>query len=140
MNYRELIQTYFERSHALTWFWTVYILVIGGILAFSLFRERKDLPRTVLITVLYAGFAYKNLGAIEDTTLEREAVLSALKAYTPTASEAADVNRIRERLEPKLQPSTVTDVRYFHWACDLLTIAALWAREWRRPKATPSSA
>src|SRR5258707_15816296 len=129
MNYRELVQTYFERCNALTWFWTVYILVIGGILAFSLFREQKDLPRTILITLLYIGFAYKNLGAIEATTLEREAVLSAVKAYTPTESDAADVKRVRERLEPTLQPSTVADVRYFHLACDLLTIAALWVRE-----------
>ena len=139
MNYRELVQTYFERSNALTWFWTVYILVIGGLLAFSLFRERKDLPRTILITLLYAGFAYKNLGAIEATTLEREAVLSAVKAYTPTESEIADVKRVRERLEPTLQPSTVADVRYFHLVCDLLTIATLWVREWRRPKPTLAS-
>src|SRR5437762_9519708 len=103
MNYHELVQAYFDRSHALTWYWTVYVLVIGGIVAFSLFREYKNLPRTVLITLLYAGFAYKNLGAIEATTLEREAVLSALKAYAPIDSEAATVKQVRERLEPTLQ-------------------------------------
>src|SRR5205823_14237588 len=107
MNYHELVQTYFERSNALTWFWTVYIAVIGGILAVSLFRETKDFPRTVLITLLYVGFAYKNLGAIEATTVEREAGRSAVKAYTPTTSEAADVKRVRDVLEPTLQPATV---------------------------------
>jgi hypothetical protein len=133
MNYHELVQAYFERSRALSWYWTVYIAVIGGILAFSLFRFQKDLPRTILITLLYAGFAWKNLGAIEATTLEREAFLSAMKDYRPAQSEAVDVKRVRERLEPTLQPSSVADVRYFHLACDLLTIVALWVREWRRP-------
>src|SRR5438105_1440678 len=114
MKYHELVQTYFERSVALQWYWTVYILVIGGILAFSMFRERSDLVRTILITVLYAGFAYKNLGAIEATTEEREAFLSALKNYPTNGPDAADINRIRGELLPALQPATVGDVRYFH--------------------------
>lgn len=135
MNYHQLVEAYFERSNALTWFWTVYIVVIGGILAFSLFRAEKDFLRTVLITLLYAGFAYKNLGAIEATTVEREAFLSALKVYAPTQSEAGDVQRVRERLEPTLQPSTVNDVRYFHIGCDVLTVVVLWWREWKRPRA-----
>src|SRR5438045_2185709 len=103
MNYHELVQAYFERSSALSWFWTVYILVIGGILGFSSFRLRPDMVTTVLVTVLYLCFAYKNLGAIEATTQEREALLSALKDYPSTGQDAADVKRVRDKLEPTLQ-------------------------------------
>src|SRR5207245_1911052 len=35
MNYSELIQAYFERSVALQWYWTIYVLVIGGVLGGS---------------------------------------------------------------------------------------------------------
>ena len=35
MSYSELIQLYFERSTALQWYWTIYVVVIGGLLAFS---------------------------------------------------------------------------------------------------------
>ena len=57
MNYSELIQAYFERSVALQWYWTVYVLVIGGILGFSMFRQRREFVTTVLITILFACFA-----------------------------------------------------------------------------------
>src|SRR5207245_2259175 len=107
MNYSQLVQAYFDRSNALLWYWTVYVIVIGGILGFSLFREHKDLARTLLISVLYLCFAYKNLGAIEATTVEREAVLSAMKSYPADGPDAADVKRVRDVLEPTLQPAEV---------------------------------
>jgi hypothetical protein len=132
MNYHDLIQAYFERTGALTWYWTVYIAVIGGVLAFSSFRLRPDIVTTVLVTLLYAGFAYKNLGAIEGTTLEREALLTALKDYPMSGPDGQGDKRVRELLEPTLQPATIGDVRYFHLACDLMTIAVLWVKEWRR--------
>ncbi len=42
MNYSELIQAYFERSVALQWYWTIYVLVIGGVVGFSTFRQRRN--------------------------------------------------------------------------------------------------
>ena len=33
MKYNELIQLYFERSTALQWYWNLYVVVIGGLLA-----------------------------------------------------------------------------------------------------------
>ncbi len=137
MKYNELVQAYFDRSNALLWYWTIYVIVIGGILAFSLFREHKNLLRTVLITILYLCFAYKNLGAIEATSLERQAMLDAMKAYPADGPDAADVKRVRERLEPALAPAEIGGpfgVRNFHMACDLLTVIALWVREWRRKR------
>lgn len=134
MDYSQLIQAYFERSTALQWYWTIYVLVIGGVLGFSTFRQRPETITVVLVTILYGCFAYKNLGAIEATAAERQAILSAIKAYPVTGSHAADIQRVRDVLEPAMPPYDVNGVRYFHWACDLLLIAALWTKEWLRRK------
>src|SRR5438445_6461139 len=134
MKYSELIQAYFDRCVALQWYWTIYVLVIGGVLAFSSFRQHKDIVTTALVIILYACFAYKNLGAIGATLMERQALVSAIKEYPASGSGAADVKRVRDVLEPTLTSQEYAGVRNFHVACDLLTIAFLLAREWRRPK------
>jgi hypothetical protein len=139
MNYGELIQAYFERSTALQWYWTVYVLVIGGVLGFSTFRRRPELVTTILVTILYACFAYKNLGAIEATAEEREAIRLAIKDYPDSGLNGADVKRVRDKLEPRLPEYDIAGARYFHLLCDLLTIAFLWAKEWRRRKSEPLS-
>jgi len=36
MKYAELTQLYFDRSNALQWYWTIYVLVIGGLLMLML--------------------------------------------------------------------------------------------------------
>jgi hypothetical protein len=139
MSYSALIQAYFERSTALQWYWTIYILVIGGIAGFSTLRQRQELVTTILIGILYACFAFKNDGAIEATALEREAILSAIKDYPATGSNGDDISRVRAALEPTLTPYDITGARYFHVACDLLTIAFLCAKEWRRGKTMEQS-
>jgi hypothetical protein len=124
----------------LQWYWTIYVLVIGGLLAFSSLRQRKDALTVLLVSILYSFFAYKNLGAIHDVTRERFAILSAIKESSPAAhtdADGVDVNRLRELLEPTLNPPAYEGVRNFHVASDVLTIAAIWAMEWRRRKALP---
>jgi hypothetical protein len=132
MRYADLIELYFNRSNALQWYWTVYVVVIGGLLAFSSLRQRPDVITAVLVSVLYLCFAYKNLGAIGDVTMERYAVLAAIKEFTPSVNEAPDMRGTRTHLEPTLRPPEWPGVRNFHIACDVLTVAALWAMEWRR--------
>ena len=139
MNYNELIQAYFERSTALQWYWTVYVAVIGGLLAFSVFRQRPETVTVVLVTALYVCFAYKNLGAIEVTLLERQAFRSAINKYPADGSNSGDITRVREALEPILPLADPEGVRYFHIACDLMTIAAVWIKEWQRRKRTEQS-
>jgi hypothetical protein len=138
MNYRELIQAYFERSTALQWYWTVYVAVIGGLLAFSVFRQRPETVTVILVTVLYACFAYKNLGAIEVTLLERQAIRAAINEYPAEGSNASEVKRVRDKLEPIMPLAEPEGVRYFHVFCDLLTIAVIWAKEWQRRKTRES--
>jgi hypothetical protein len=132
MTYAQLIQAYFERSTALQWYWTVYVLVIGGVLGFSTLRQRPEIVTVVLVTILYGCFAYKNLGAIEVTLLERQAFRTAIQEYPASGPGAEDVQRVRGVLEPVLPLAEPTGVRYFHLVCDLLTVAAVWAKEWRR--------
>src|SRR5438105_12792503 len=88
MSYGELIRLYFERSTALQWYWTIYVLVIGGLLAFSSLRQRGDLVTVVLITVLYCFFAYKNMGAIHDVTLQRAAVVELIRQTSAPSGPA----------------------------------------------------
>src|SRR5436190_24064506 len=136
MNYHELVQAYFERSTALQWYWTLYVLVIGGVLGFSMFRRQPELVTTILVTILYGCFAYKNLGAIEATAEEREAILRAVKGYpSESRPNTEDIKRVRTALEPTLTEYSIAGARYFHLLCDLLTIAFLWTKEWRRRNA-----
>ena len=106
MNYHELIQAYFERSVALQWYWTVYVVVIGGVLGFSTFRQRPEAVTVLLVTVLYALFAYKNLAAIEHTLLERQVIFSAIRDYPASGPNADDIKRVRA--EVRLLPNQET--------------------------------
>jgi hypothetical protein len=139
MTYGELIHTYFERSVALQWYWSIYVLVIGGVLAFSAFRQRPELITTILVALLYVGFAYKNLGAIEATAEEREAIRSVIREYPASGSNAEDVRRVRDRLEPRLPAYDIDGARTFHWACDLLVLIFLSFKEWHRTRPGLSS-
>jgi hypothetical protein len=98
MNYSELIQAYFERSVALQWYWTIYVIAIGGVLGFSTFRQRPELVTTILVTILYACFAYKNVGAIEATAEEREAIRAAFIQYPAAGPNAASSRRSWHRV------------------------------------------
>ena len=137
MTYSELVQMYFERSNALQWYWTLYVIVIGALLAFSSMRKQRDVLTTALVTALYCCFAYKNLDAIHDVTVQRFAVLDALKQLS-SAGVTPSVNPSARILEPTLLPPAFEGVRDFHILSDLLTIAALWAMELRRKRSAPA--
>ncbi len=132
MNYAELTQIYFERSAAMQGYWTIYIVVIGAVLGFSTFRQRPELVTTMIVTVLYACFAYKNVGAIEATAAEQQAILQAIRAFPEIGPNADDVTRALAGLKRVVPEYDVRGARYFHLACDLLTIAAVWVKEWHR--------
>jgi hypothetical protein len=139
MSYSQLVQLYFDRSNALQWYWTLYVIILGGLLAFSSLRQRKDLVTVALLSLLYAAFAYKNMGALLDVTNERFAILSTMREYRGTDADTTDTIKLRERLEPTLNPTDYDGVRNFHIACDVLTLLALWAMEWRRHRQPPTT-
>ena len=132
MNYNELIQLYFERSNAMQQYWNLYVIIVGGVLAFSSLRKQPAAITTALVCILFALFAYKNLDAMKDTTAQRFATLEAIKQFDSGAAAAAPSKQVRDLLEPTLTPATFGSVKVTHIISDLLTSAALWAMELRR--------
>jgi len=131
MNYNELIQLYFERSTAMQQYWNLYVIIVGGVLAFSSLRKQPAAITTALVCILFALFAYNNLDAMKDTTAQRFATLEAIKQFDSGAA-AAPSKQVRDLLEPTLTPATFNSVRTTHVISDILTIAALCAMELRR--------
>ena len=43
MNYNELIQLYFERANAMQAYWNLYVVIVGGLLAFSSMRKQPTI-------------------------------------------------------------------------------------------------
>ena len=132
MNYNELIQLYFERSTAMQQYWNLYVIIVGGVLAFSSLRKQPAAITTLLVCTLFALFAYNNLDAMKDTTAQRFATIEAIKQFDSGAGAASPSKQVRDLLEPTLTPATYNSVRTTHVISDILTIAALWAMELRR--------
>jgi len=127
MNYNELIQLYFERSNSLQSYWTLYVVIVGGLLAFSSLRKHPAPLTTLIVSILFGLFAYENHDAIQSTTRQRLATLEAIK-------QSGDASAIRTVLEPTMTPATPGSVRTTHLVSDLLTLAGLWAMEFGRRK------
>jgi hypothetical protein len=134
MNYNELIQLYFERSTAMQAYWNLYVLIVGGLLAFSSLRKQPAAITTALVSILFALFAYKNLDAMYDTTAQRFATLQAIKQFDSSGATLPSSKQVRDLIEPTLTPATYGSVRATHVTSDILTIAAIWAMEFRRRK------
>ena len=132
MNYNELIQLYFERSTAMQQYWNLYVVIVGGVLAFSSLRKQPAAITTALVCILFALFAYNNLDAMKDTTAQRFATLEAIKQFESATGGASPSKQVRDLLEPTLTPATYNSVRTTHVISDVLTIAALCAMELRR--------
>jgi hypothetical protein len=132
MNYNELIQLYFEHSTAMQAYWNLYVVIVGGLLAFSSLRKQPAAITTLIVSILFALFAYENLDAMYDTTRQRFATIQAIKQFDSSGTNAASSKQARDLLEPTLTPATYNSVRATHVTSDILTIAALWAMELRR--------
>jgi hypothetical protein len=132
MNYNELIQLYFERAGAMQQYWNLYVVIVGGILAFSSLRKQPAAITTALVCVLFGLFAYNNLDAMHDTTAQRFATLDAIRQAGTGGTASAEQNRVHQLLLPTLTPATYGSVRTTHLISDVLTIAALCAMELRR--------
>ena len=52
MHYAQLVELYFERSTALQNYWTLYVVIIGGLLAFSSLRQIPNRLTTILVLPL----------------------------------------------------------------------------------------
>ena len=126
MNLPELTQLYFERSNALQSLWTLYVVIIGGLLAFSSLRQRPDVLTTVLVAGLFLIFAARNLGGIRDATFQRLAVREAIGRAEAAAPSG------QAGLTATLTPPTYAEGRNVHVVTDLLVVVTLGAIEFRR--------
>jgi hypothetical protein len=131
MNYNELIQLYFERSNALQGYWNLYVVVVGGLLAFSSLRKQPALVTTLIVSLLFGLFACENHDAIQVATGQRLATHEAITNFDPGAA-GPTAKRVRDVLEPTLTPASHASVRTTHLTSDILVIAGLWAMELRR--------
>jgi hypothetical protein len=116
-------------------FWNLYVLVVGGVLAFASMRKQPAAITTLIVCILFALFAYENFGALHDVTAQRYALLQSVKDFAPPDGSAA-VTGTRQLLEPTLTPATWASVKRTHVTSDILTIAALVAMEFRRRRLT----
>ena len=133
MTYNDLIQLYFERSNALQAYWTLYVVIVGGLLAFSSLRKQPAALTTLVVSILFALFAYENLDAILETSRQRFATLDAIKA------SQTDTQHVRASIEPTLRPATLGSSTATHLVSDFLTIAGLWVMELRRRRHAQTS-
>ena len=112
-------------------YWNLYVIIVGGLLAFSSLRKQPAAVTTLIVSILFALFAYKNLDAMHDVTAQRFAILESVKGFD-AGGTAPTGQKVRELLEPTLTPASYGSVQATHLTSDLLTIAALWAMEYRR--------
>jgi hypothetical protein len=133
MKYNDLIQLYFERTTALQNYWTLYVVIVGGLLAFSSLRKQPAAMTTLVVSILFCLFAYENLDAIKATAVQRHATLAAIK-QSDAGSTAPEIKPVRDLLEPTLNPATVSSTQTTHLISDLLTLVGLWVMELRRRK------
>ena len=133
MKYTDLIQLYFERTTALQNYWTLYVVVVGGLLAFSSLRKQPAALTTLIVSILFGLFAYENLDAIKATATQRHAALAAIK-QSDAGSTAAEIKPVRDLLEPTLNPASISSMQTTHLISDILTIVGLWVLELRRRK------
>jgi hypothetical protein len=131
MNYSELIQLYFERSNALQAYWNLYVVIVGGLLAFSSLRKQPAFVTTLIVSVLFGLFAYENHDAIQVATGQRLATHEAVTKFDLSAATPSE-KQLRDLLEPTLTPASHRSVRITHLTSDILVIIGLWAMDFRR--------
>ena len=139
MNYSELIQLYFERSNALQAYWTLYVVIVGGLLAFSSLRKQPAVVTTLIVSLLFGLFAYENHDAIQVATGQRLATHEAIKKFDLSGAPPS-ANQLRELIEPTMTPASHKGVKTTHLTSDILVIVALWAMELRRRRLGAASA
>ena len=98
MNYHELIQLYFDRSTAMQAYWNLYVLVVGGLLAFSSLRKQRAAVTTALVCLLFVLFAYENLGAMKYVTAQRFALLDAIRQFDAGGGATTNPKPVRDQL------------------------------------------
>ena len=105
MKYDELIQLYFERSNALQAYWTLYVVIVGGMLAFSSMRKLPAAVTTLIVTLLFGLFASSGTAPAYRIT----AVITALALASPALAV------LWRRLRQGVLVAAPDDARFGAW-------------------------
>jgi hypothetical protein len=139
MKYNDLVQLFFERSNALQTFWTIWVAVVGALLAFCAARRKLGLWMMCILTVGFCLFACVNLFGMRDVSAQRLAAMKAMKDFPPPAEsnkeERQSLEAVRKTIEDSLNPPTVGVVTTFHLLVDLLVLVAIWVISYRKEPA-----
>jgi hypothetical protein len=125
MELKDLLSLYFERTNAMQTFWTFYVTIILGLLAFfgSTKLPRKPYGITFILSLAFCMFAFVNLQALRGVTRQRNVTKDLIVAshleHTPDGFVAM-------RIRPTLDPPTESGVIAVHISGDILTIGAMW--------------
>lgn len=125
MDFKDLVNLYFERSNALQTYWSFYISIVLALLAFfgSLKRSRHNLLLTVFLSISFIVCAAMNLSALWDVTEARLAVKQLI--LTRTFSPPLDPE-VLNAMRGVLKPATLGWVVGTHLSGDILTLAGIW--------------
>src|SRR2546423_270652 len=106
MKYNDLIQLYFERTTALQNYWTLYVVIVGGLLAFASLRKQPAALTTLIVSILFGLFAYENLDAIKATATQRHATLAAIR-QSDSGPNAPEIKPVRDIFRPTPAPASI---------------------------------
>lgn len=124
MQFKDVMQMYFERTNAMNALWGFYITVCLAILGFfggGKIRQR-NIVLAVFMSVSFFGFAWVNRSAIENAAQQR-CLLKTQAESAPGSIKA---------LVDTLDPPSLSSVRWFHLASDGMVILGMWYFTLRR--------
>jgi hypothetical protein len=127
MDFKDLISLYYERSTALQTFWSFYVTIILGLLAFfgSLKPSRQKRSLAIALSIAFIAFASVNLAGIEEVTAARLAVRDLLVSEQKS-------HPILEPLVRTVKPPERWEVAAMHITGDLILLIGIWVLTLRK--------
>lgn len=125
MDLKDLVTLYFERTNAMEVLWGLYITIVLGLLGFvgAVKLKAPRLRILLLLSIAFSGFCYVNCVALRDVTNQR--IVSADMIRQFKVGSQSD-HQIQLAISQTLDPTTVSELTWFHVTSDILTVAAIW--------------
>src|SRR5881396_726481 len=126
MDFKDVLNLFFERSNALQPLWSFYTTVVLALIAFfsAIKPSEKIRVGAVIFSIVFVVLAWANLDALLTVTRQRLAAVSLLKDTSKLSNvpDKAVVNALLGGLEP----SSVRRVVIGHVAADFFVLAMIW--------------
>jgi len=134
MEFKDLVTLYFERSSAMQTFWSIYVTIALGLLAF-IGSVKPSPERNLLAGILsfsFVAFAAVNLDALVDVTIARNVAKELISNFKPSATLTQEVI---DKIMLTVRPPAVWTIIVFHVTADILVLAGVWILTLRKGKA-----